>query len=268
VRNRRTGAHLAIHDDAGGRWRTAAVLTGVLLAGLPGHAARAGDAAGALFTAERYKLTFGDYLYDDHGRHYTGQDLNLHYLRDAWSLWIGHYFDRAFGAQTRAGADGSWQPLPQLPLTVQPSLQAATQGFVGGALNAQLGRTWYGVVGWGRTNLRPYQNLNFDPNDAFTVGFGYHAANGNSFSLTTIHDDRLHTGQRHTHAVAQLLLPHRSRLTLDLLRKTGRGADGALCAWGGIVTLDIVHGFIRAAWDPKQNFGTADAFRISVGRRF
>ena len=45
-------------------------------------------------------------------------------------------------------------------------------GFWGGSLSAQIGSPkLYAIVGLGRTNLRTYYNLNFDPNDAITLGY-------------------------------------------------------------------------------------------------
>lgn len=214
------------------------------------------------------KFTYGSYFYTDQARHYTGQDFNLRFRHQDTSTWIGQYHDSVFGRQTRAGADHTWQSKKYSDLSIQTSMQVATRGLFGGSINVQYGQAWYGLVGWGRTNLRPYQNLNFDPNDALTLGVGFHQSNGNSYSLTTIWDDRLHTGQRHSHAVGQFLLSERHRLTLDLLRKTGHGDNGAVSVWGGLVTYDFIDWFVRAAWDPKQNFGIADAARLSVGRRF
>jgi hypothetical protein len=216
----------------------------------------------------RFKLSIGEYFYSDPGGRYTGEDINLRYRRDDTSLWIGQYHDRSFGNQTRAGTDTSWNPFKGVDLSIQPSLQVATRGFIGGSLNLQYGTPWFVVVGIGRTNLRPYQNLNFDPNDAVTAGIGHRSENGSTVSVTTIKDDRLHTGQRHTHASVQLALPRGHRLTLDLLRKSGMGDSGVVHAWGESVTYDFPSWFIRAVHDPKQSFGTADATRITVGLRF
>ena len=116
-------------------------------------------------TASSWKLTLGHYFYGS----YAGDDLNLRWQRGDTHAWTGLYRDPAFGSQLRAGIDGvmSLGRYAQL----QPSLQAATQGFVGGGLTLQAGNAWFGLAGIGRTNLRPYFNLNFDPNDAVTLGF-------------------------------------------------------------------------------------------------
>lgn len=217
---------------------------------------------------KHFKLTVGDYFYHDHGVRESGQDVNLRYRRDDSSFWIGYYHDPTFGGQTRVGADTSWQPVTTFDFSLQPSLQLATQGFVGGSLTAQLGSDWFGQLGIGRTNLHPYQNLNFDPNDAITVAVGHHDEQGNSYTLSTTKDDRLHTGQQHTHAVVQLALAGAQRLTMDVLHKSGNGDSGYVSAWGATVTYDFPSWFVRYAHDPRQNFGVADAERLSVGMRF
>ena len=217
---------------------------------------------------KNYKLTVGDYFYRDPSGNFSGQDLNLRYRRNNTSAWVGFYHDRVFGEQARIGFDTSWQPLDTLSVSILPSLQAATHGFVGGNFAVQVGTIWFAQVGIGRTNLRPYANLNFDPNDALTFAIGHRSDNGSTYSLTTVADDRLHTGQRHTHLVGQWQLPYSQRLTIDILHKTGNGDDGYVRVWGETVTYDFPRWFLRVAYDPKQNFGTANATRLSVGIRF
>ena len=50
-------------------------------------------------------------------------------------------------------------------MSVVPSVQAATHRFVGATIYGEVGRSFFGIGGMGRTNLRPYWNLGFDPND-------------------------------------------------------------------------------------------------------
>jgi hypothetical protein len=216
--------------------------------------------------APAFKLTVGDYRYGD-GETFSGQDINLRYRWDDESMWLGYYRDRVFGDQTRAGFDAAWKPVRDLDFVLQPSVQVASRGFLGGSVNAQMGETWYAMAGLGRTNLRPYQNLNFDPNDAFTLGVGYQAA-VYGYSLYTIKDDRLHTAQRVTHAVAQFKPSNDSKLSLDVFRKTGRGDQGPVNAWGQTLSVDIAAWFFRIAHDPNQNFGAENALRFSMGIRF
>ncbi|WP_202620338.1 hypothetical protein, partial [Escherichia coli] len=127
-------------------------------------------------------------------------------------------------------------------------------GFLGGSINLQWGATWFGLVGWGRTNLRPYYNLNWDPNDAVTVGLGWRSDGGRTASVTLIADDRLYTHQRDLHLFGRWPLGESLRLTLDLMQKSRLGGDDgslAVRAWGWSATLDWPAWFLRLAHDPK-----------------
>jgi hypothetical protein len=216
--------------------------------------------------APEYKLTVGHYHYSDST---SGQDVNLRRRDGDTNVWLGYYRDSVFGRQARTGFDTSIALADDLSL--QPSLQAASRGFLGGSANLQWGTTWFVLAGWGRTNLKPYYNLNWDPNDAITVGAGWHGEGGRTLSVTLIADDRLGTGQRHLHLFGRWPLADDLRLTLDLLHKTGQGGDdngGEVRAWGWSATLDWPAWFVRLAHDPKQNFSAQDANRVSVGLRF
>ena len=210
-----------------------------------------------------FKLTVGEYRYSDSG---DGHDLNLRWRHQDTSVWVGAYRDPVFGIQTRAGVDSSLG-LGGTAL-LQASLQAASGGFVGGSLNFQIGEPWFALAGWGRTNLKPYFNLNFDPNDAITAAIGWHGDNGRTVSLMVVADDRLHTGQKDWHLYGRWPLSEDLRVTLDLLRKTGEGDGGYVRGWGWSATLDFPAWFVRLARDPKQNFSIQDATRVALGIRF
>lgn len=215
------------------------------------------------------KLTFGRYALG--GAAGTGTDLNLRWRQGACTLWLGAYQDGDFGRQLRAGweqgLDGG--SLLGQPLQWLTSLQLASRGFVGGSLSAQWGAPFYGQLGWGRTNLRPYANLNFDPNDAISAAVGWQGEGGRQLALSVIADDRLGTGQQHHHLTLRWPLPPGLRLTADLLHKQGQGDGGPVRAWGWSLALDGQGGwFARLARDPKQNFGVQDAWRLSGGWRF
>jgi len=211
-----------------------------------------------------FKFTLGYYDFGDFG----GTDANLRYRRDDTSLWIGWYHDREFGRQTRAGADTSVSPWKDTPLSIQPSLQVATGNFIGGSLALQYGNPWYVSAGIGRTNLKPYVNLNFDPNDAISIVAGHQSDTGPSYYVSAIVDDRLGTQQRHFHANVRVPLHDGERVTFDLLRKQGQGDTGYVRAIGASMTYDFPRWFVRLAYDPKQNFGRYDVTRISTGIRF
>lgn len=237
--------------------RLALILIPLLLAG---QLARAQDVAQAPAT-HPFKLTVG--LYDYAGD--QGKDVNLRWSHGDTHAWIGHYEDDSFGSQARIGVDTSVDVTELVSL--QPSLQAATGGYAGASLNAQVGHVTYGIVGWGRTNLKPYFNLNFDPNDAITLGCGHVFDDGQNWSVFVVRDDRLHTGQTDWHLTGRVPLDS-DRLSLDLMRKTGEGDEGPVKAWSWSITWDFPSWFLRLAHDPKQNFSGTDATRLATGWRF
>jgi hypothetical protein len=208
-----------------------------------------------------WKLTLGDYEYSG----YSGQDLNLRWQHGDTHAWLGAYTDRLFGAQGRAGVDTSVDLGASVQL--QPSLQVATRGFVGGSLTLQAGDRWFGLAGIGRTNLAPYFNLNFDPNDALTFGAGHHTADGSVYTVFVVADDRLHTRQRDWHVNMRIPVSD-MRATLDILRKSGLSDAGYITAWGFSATWDWPAWFVRVARDPYQNFSAQSAWRFAGGLRF
>jgi hypothetical protein len=175
-----------------------------------------------------FKLTPSYYLISNGN---DGTDLNLRAEYGGHYGWIGYYHDRLGFAQTRAGyeyhADFGY-------VRTVASAQAATHGFIGGSLNAEIGGDTYALVGWGRTNLQDYYNLNFDPNDAVTLGVGTRAIPETELSLYTTADDRLGTGQRVTHMIARKMLDKQQRLTLDITHKSGTSTEGNNVTGNGI----------------------------------
>ena len=245
-----------------------------LAADLRTPTAAAATAAADTAVGGEFKLTLGRYRMSSRGNGFDGTDLNLRWRRDGRNLWLGVYQDRAFGRGVRAGYDDQW-PLrddPVLPVQLQPSLQLASGGFVGGSLAVQAGAPFYVQIGIGRTNLRPYANLNFDPNDAVSTALGWQGEGGRQLQLLVIADDRLGTGQQHHHLMLRWPLPADLlgplRLTTDLLHKQGLGDTGPVNTWGWTLGLDGKVWFARLAHDPKQNFSAQDAWRLSAGRRF
>jgi hypothetical protein len=78
------------------------------------------------------------------------------------------------GGQSWRGSQRThtWSPVVQAFFR-PPCRQPASRGFGGIALTAQTGDKYFALVGFGRTNLKPYANLNFDPNDAITLAAGW-----------------------------------------------------------------------------------------------
>ena len=196
-------------------------------------------------------------------------DFNLRGNTDTQTFWAGYYRRQDEFEQLRLGYE---RPIEWTGLRVVPSAQYASRGFLGGSLNAEIGERHFGLLGWGRTNLRDYYNLNFDPNDAVTFGFGTRALPDTTLSLFQIRDDRLDTGQRVTHLVARIKPGEKTRWILDVFYKEGRPdsdpASVRVHGTGMTITYDFDRWFVRVASDPYVNFSDSHMVRVAAGMRF
>jgi hypothetical protein len=214
----------------------------------------------------RYKLTPTYYWTTDEP---GAADVNLRGSLGPHTAWVGYYQQTSVFRQARAGYEYGYElPFGKVVL----GAQAASQGFLGGAIAAELGRgPVFGVLGWGRTNLKPYFNLNFDPNDAVLFGAGWRHGEDVQVVLYQVRDDRLGTGQRVTHLVARARPGGRTRWTVDVFHRSGYSApeDGEWISSTGVaVTFDWDRWFARIAWDPNVNFTPSDMLRAALGVRF
>ena len=224
-------------------------------------------------TAERpiaWKLTPSSYRETVGG---SALDINLRGNREDDVFWVGQYQRGGEFRQTRAGYEHQFV-LPFGRLIA--SGQLASRGFAGASVTLELSRAknapLFALVGLGRTNAKPYYNLNFDPNDSTLTGVGWRPDSGNTVTLYQVRDDRLGTGQRVTHLVWRTQAGAQSQLTVDLFRRTGRAdADPAtdlFRANGIALTWDREPWFARLAYDPKANFTASDMTRLAIGVRF
>jgi len=213
--------------------------------------------------APDYKLTLGHYASSDGN---PANDLNLRAGLGPHTVWLGVYQDRAGLRQWRTGYERR-DDFGLLRSVL--SLQNASGGAWVGSASAEVGGATYALVGWGRTNLRNYINLNYDPNDAITVGAGTRAIENTELSLFQVRDDRLSTGQRVTHAVLRRRFEGEQRLTVDLFTKRGLAADGQF-VHDRSLTLGYDRGpwFARLSHDPHAGFAAATQNRVSFGSRF
>lgn len=203
----------------------------------------------------------------------SASDVNIRGNLRSHTAWIGHYrqaesAENSEFTQTRVGYEYNI-PMPFGQLT--PSLQAASKGFYGGSLTAQVGgQDLYGILGVGRTNLKPYYNLNFDPNDAITFGVGMRLSEKSLLSFFVVRDDRLSTGQNVTHIVWRKNINDYQRITVDTAYKHGREDSESEVVKGYMLSLGLDHRqfFLKIARDQKVNFSTTNQTRISVGIRF
>ena len=194
-------------------------------------------------------------------------DLNLRGNRGPHTAWVGYYQRADEFQQLRLGYDNT----VELPFgRVVPSVQYATRGFLGGSITAEIGKEYFGLLGFGRTNLRDYFNLNFDPNDMVLFGAGTRALPNTTLTLFQIMDDRLGTGQRVTHLTARIEAGEKKRWTVDVFYKEGRSPDDGewVHGTGATVTYDYGRFFARVASDPYVNFSRNHMVRAAFGWRF
>ncbi|MGC8696908.1 MAG: hypothetical protein ACP5Q0_00425, partial [Halothiobacillus sp.] len=180
--------------------------------------------------------------------------------------WLGFYRDHQGFEQARAGFE-QHEDFDYLRLVL--SGQAATHGFLGASINAEIGGKTYALVGLGRTNLQDYYNLNFDPNDAITFGLGTRAQGDTELSVYRVQDNRLGTGQRVTHVLWRQHFGANERLTVDFSHKSGTDSSGAAGGGNGLtLTFDIEPWFARAGYDADVNFSGHSMVEVALGRRF
>ncbi len=218
-------------------------------------------------TPTPYKLTAGSYgVAGGSLPAGPGLDVNLRYTYGSGNVWLGWFRSPALDfSQLRGGWD---HVLTMGPVRLLPSLQSASGGFVGGSLALETGERWFAGSGLGRTNLRNYANLNFDPNDSCTVYGGFHWDPANTFTAQLVRDNRAHPDQQHIHLLWSTALADRRRLTVDLLDKRGTVDNRYIRRTGLSVGYDWPLWAVRAAWDPKVNFTPQNMFRLSLARRF
>ena len=193
-------------------------------------------------------------------------DVNLRHTSELGNLWVGVYRAPVLEVtQLRAGWDRTFE---LGPVRVMPSLQWASGGFWGGSIGAETGETWFVGAGIGRTNLRQYANLNFDPNDSWSLSGGYRWADNRVLSVLMVRDNRENPDQRHLHLSYRTPIEGGRRLTLDLLAKRGLVDGEPIRRLGASVGYDWPRQFVRVAWDPKVNFTAQDMLRLSAGLRF
>ncbi len=217
-----------------------------------------------------FKLTAGLYQFARGGGMPGGPGVDVN-LRDSASfgnVWLGQFRASVVDVrQTRAGWDNSYT-IAGSSWRILPSLQVASGGFWGGSFGVETGDSWFAGVGLGRTNLRNYANLNFDPNDAWMLSGGYRWSSNHSLSLQVVRDNRLNPDQQHVHLVYRTSLEGDQRLTVDLLSKSGLVDGVPIQRLGLSVGYDWPRYFVRFAYDPKVNFTPQDMWRLSTGVRF
>ncbi len=208
-----------------------------------------------------WKATASAYLQ----RHETAFDLNLRGQTGALVSWLGLYHDPHADTVGRLGVEYDWR---RGPVLIVPTLQAATNGLRAGQLYSELGGTSYMILGVSRTNLRPFFNLSWDPNESLQLGLGHHLSRYDKLYAFTIFDVRLHTGQQDTHVLYRRRLSARLGLTVDGLFKSGHTDSGRYVRALGLgLYLDGVRFLLKAYYDPFVNFSDHAMVRIALGAK-
>ncbi len=199
-------------------------------------------------------------------RNETAFDLNLRGQTGALVGWLGVYHDPTADTIARVGVEYDWR---RGGVLIVPTLQAATNGLRAGQLYAELGGASYAILGVSRTNLRPFYNLSWDPNESVQLGLGRHLSRYDKVYAFTIFDVRLHTGQQDTHLLFRHRLSPRLGITFDGLFKSGHTDSGRYVRGLGLgVYLDGVRWLLKAYYDPFVNFSDHTMFRVALGAKF
>ena len=209
-----------------------------------------------------WKATGSLYLQDGH----TSGDLNLRRQAGPLGAWLGLFHDPGLDTVARAGVE--WD-LHRGWLLFVPTVQAATNGLKAAQLYTELGGSTYAILGASRTNLRPFYNLSWDPNESVQLGLGHHLSRYDKVYAFTIFDVRLHTGQQDTHVLWRHKLTPGLGLTLDGLYKSGHTDSGRYVRAAGIgAYVDGSRWLVKAYYDPYANFSDHTMFRVGLGAKF
>jgi hypothetical protein len=239
---------------------TAALLTSLLALPIAAQAQAVppADEVGA----QPYKLTLGHYHADRSG---DATDFNLRRTLGSGNAWLGLFESPSQDErQWRLGVDAN---IEAAGLRWMPAGQIASHRYAAASIGVETGQTWFAGAGFGRTNGRPNTNLNFDPNDSYSLSAGLRADGGVSYQAQWIRDNRDNPDQRHLHLVYRTPLAAHHRLTIDLLFKQGLVEETPIRRWGASLGYDWPAFFIRAAYDPHVNFSPESMWRLSAGMR-
>jgi hypothetical protein len=198
----------------------------------------------------------------------TGEQADLN-VRRKWGPvvgWIGTYSDPKAVGIGRVGGEYDFQ---YEWLTINPSVQVATNQFIGGQVYAEAGSTFFVIGGYSQTNLKPAFSLSWDPNESAQFGVGAKPDSADRFALFTIADVRLGTGQQDTHLIWKRKFSSTEALTVDFLYKSGHTDAGVYVEGAGLTMYyDRTRWFVRGAYDPYVNFSAETMVRVSGGFRF
>lgn len=208
------------------------------------------------------KLTLGIY-FTPGARVY---DLNLRHQFGQLTAWVAGFYDPKTNKLARAGVQYDYK---KAWFHFVPTLEVTTTKAVAGSLYSEMGRDTFAIVGYSRTNLKPFFDLFWDPSESLQLGVGHKISGYDRISAYTIFDVRLHTGQQNTHVVWRHKLNRNNGITLDGLFKSGRTDDGSHIRNVGLgVYYDRPTWFWKLYYDPHVNFSNRTMVRTGIGYKF
>jgi len=195
-------------------------------------------------------------------------DINLRHQLGKFGVWVADFDDPSVTNVARAGGEYDYQ---KGKLLWQPSLEAATNGGIAGGSYMEIGDPKYLILGYSRTDLRPFQDLFFNPSESVQLGAGRRINSYDKVYAYSIFDVRLHTEQQDTHAVWRHRLSSRYAITTDGVFKSGQlyQEDGRYVHAVGIgFYLDAPTWFAKLYLDPYVNFTDSTMVRVAYGFKY
>lgn len=209
------------------------------------------------------KLTFSTYF----TRGNRAFDLNLRHQFGPVTVWIAGFYDPQTNKLIRTGIQYDYR---KAWFHFVPTIEVATTKAVSGSLSFELGSgKTLALVGYSRTNLKPFFDLFWDPGDSVQLGIAHKLSSYDRIQAYTIFDVRLHTGQQNTHVVWRRKLNRNNGITFDGIFKSGHEDSGKYIRSVSMgIYYDRPHWFWKVYYDPHVNFTNHTMVRTGIGLKF
>src|SRR5712671_3147126 len=138
--------------------------------------------------ADEYKskLTFSTYFTSGN----RAFDLNLRHQLGPFTVWIAGFYDPQTNKLLRTGIQWDYR---KAWFHFVPTVEVATTKAVTGSVSFELGSgKTIALVGYSRTNLKPFFDLFWDPGDSVQLGVAHKLSSYDRIQAYTIFDVRLH----------------------------------------------------------------------------